>query len=308
MSIEHILVLGAAGFSGMHLCRELEQCGYRVTKADTLPRADCISSDLLDRAALDLLIVRYKPDAIINLAGFPSVGRSWQQPREAIDINLCAAVNLLEAVRHSGMPVRLLLIGSSEQYGDADGLVGEDTAQCPASPYAISKQAQEQLALLYHRVYGMDIVLTRTFNSIGPGQRKGFVMADLASGIVRIERGLQDKLPIGNTAAVRCFTDMRDTVRAYRLLVEKGVSGRVYNVGSDKPYSVQQLLDMLISLSGREIQTERDAARFRAADPRCVRCDHTLLTADTGWQCQYTTEQTLKDILQHFRALPDSEI
>lgn len=298
----HALIIGANGFSGRYLQRELLEHNWRVSCADITSGSKCMSCNLLEREEVKQLIAAIEPDAVVNLAGFSSVGQSWERPREAFELNLCATVNLLEVMRYAPKKARILLIGSSEQYGDADGIATEETPQSPTSPYAIAKQAQEQLALLYAKAYDMDICLTRTFNSIGAGQRDGFVLSDFASGIVRVERGLCDRLRVGNTAAIRCFTDMRDTVRAYRLILERGQKGQVYNVGAETPRSVGELLDMLIGMATVDIPVEVDPERIRACDPACLRCDHSLLTADTGWQPEIPIEQTLREILEHYRS------
>lgn len=298
------LVTGAGGFAGGYLCRELVSHGYNVTGADRYPSENICHIDILDSVSIERVIDRAEPDIIFNLAGFASVSESWKKPAQAVELNVTGSVNLLETVRHTSRNIRVVLIGSSDEYGrnGSDEPVNEACPLEPVSPYAVSKRCQEDMGLAYSKVYGMDICMTRSFNHIGVGQRTGFVVSDFAYGISEIEKGHREFLKVGNLNSSRCFTDVRDSVSAYRLIGEKGIKGRVYNVGSEEAYRIEDILNILISLSSCNIRVERDQEKMRSFDVPCIRCDSSLLRQDTGWKPEYSIKQTLSEILDHFRS------
>lgn len=297
------LVTGAAGFAGGYLCRELVSHGYNVTGADVRPQSGMAEVNILDPESIKRAVVSSQPDIIFNLAGFASVSASWKFPAKAVELNVTGAVNLLETVRDISKDIRVVLIGSSDEYGrnGSDKPVNESFPLDPVSPYAVSKRCQEDMGIAYSRVYDMDICMTRTFNHIGVGQQTGFVVSDFAFGISEIEKGHRDSLKVGNLSSSRCFSDVRDAVSAYRLIGEKGVKGRVYNVGTEESYKIEDILNMLISLSHCEIKVEGDSGKMRSFDAPGIRCDSTLLRRDTGWEPVYNIRQTLSEILDHFR-------
>jgi len=220
-------------------------------------------------------------------------------------LNVVASVNLLEAVRKvDPQGIRLVIVGSSDQYGNlgaAGASVREDMELKPQTPYAISKRAQEELAKLYARSYGMNICMTRSFNHGGAGQRTGFMIPDFASGIVKVERGEASELCVGNLASRRDFTHVKDVVRAYRLIAEKGRSGEVYNVGSGVTWSAQEVLDMLRGMAKCDIPVRQDPARMRPSDTPVICCDHSKLTRDTGWEPELGMENILQEVLSDLR-------
>ncbi len=303
------LITGSEGFVGRYLRRELEENGHTVLRADIvdLPGVDRV--DLLDAEAVETLLARTAPDWIFHLAGQADIGLSWHKPRFTFELNILAALHVLEALRKAGRKeTRVVIVGSSDQYGHlgADGArVTEETPMRPSSPYAISKRAQEELAALYARAYGLSVCMTRSFNHGGAGQRTGFMIPDFASGIVRVERGLSPALSVGNLAARRDFTHVRDIVRAYRLLAEKGRPGEVYNVGSGTTWSAQEILDRLLALAKVPVPVRQDPARMRPSDSPVICCDHAKLTRDTGWEPVLPLDQILTDTLDYFRSLPE---
>lgn len=302
------LITGSEGFVGKYLRAELEENGYGVVGADVAPGAEEVV-DLLDAEAVRNLIARTQPGVIFHLAGQADVGKSWKLPQLTFRLNVTAAVNVMEAVRAvSGEKTRIVIVGSSDQYGRlgaAGENVNEETEMKPATPYAVSKRAQEEMARLYVSAYGMEICMTRSFNHGGAGQKKGFMIPDFASGITAVERGTQEALSVGNLASRRDFTHVKDIVRAYRLIAEKGKNGEAYNVGSGNTYSAREVLDRLRALALREIPVRQDPARMRPSDTPVIRCDHTKLTRDTGWEPRLTLEDILKDTLAYYRGLPD---
>lgn len=299
------LITGSEGFVGKYLRAELEGHGYQVIGADIVDGPETHKIDLLDAEAVVQLVRQERPDAIFHLAAQADVGRSWREPRLTMELNVIAATNVLEAVRKVASDrTRMLMVGSSDQYGalGANGaLVGEDLPLSPATPYAISKRAQEDLAFLYARSRGMWVCATRSFNHGGAGQRTGFMIPDFASGIARVERGLQEELLVGNLSSKRDFTHVRDVVRAYRFVVEKGTSGEAYNVGSGMAYSAQEVLDRLCAMATCPIPVRQDPARMRPSDTPVICCDHSKLTHDTGWEPTLSLDTILNETLEYYR-------
>lgn len=302
--MKRALVVGAGGFVGGYLCRELRNNGYEVFGGGRHTEPKC---DLLDLENLRELLKKIQPNVIFNLAAQSSVKKSWQDPAGTFDINVKGSICLLEAVRTSNGSARVVLIGSSEQYGIPKGngteLVAfyEEMPLAPQSPYGISKCTQEELGKLYARVYGMDVVMTRSFNHIGVGQPRGFVIPDLICGIVDVEQRKRTALSIGNLAISRDFTDVRDVVRAYRMIAEKGVRGETYNVGSGRAYCLQDLLNRLIAMARCEIPVQVDPERMRPADLPYVLCSPKKIEKTINWKPEIEIQQTLNEMLEDIR-------
>lgn len=309
--MKRALIIGGGGFAGGYLIRELTAAGYEV-HATCLPEeeicGDCAvySLDIGDVPAIEGLLARVMPDVVFHLAAQSSVAVSWKKPALTAQVNVVGAVNVLEAVRLSQRPdTRLLLIGSGEEYGfipkDACPLSEEEKLR-PGNIYAATKVCQEMIGQIYSRSYGMDIVMTRSFNHTGPGQSPTFVVSEICRQIAAAEQpGAPAELLIGNTDAKRDFTDVRDVVRAYRLLAEKGVSGRVYNVGRGSAAGIGQILETALSMSQVEIAVIRDPKRLRASDIPIIEPDVSLIFADTGWSAQISIEETVRDTLEWWR-------
>lgn len=312
-----VLITGAGGFVGKHLIEAISaQTDYEIfaTALDEkeasnidLPEDHITLIDITDKDKVQALFERVKPEQIYHLAAQSSVGLSWKIPAVTLRVNIEGTLNILEAMRCQDMSGnKILLIGSAEQYGKvtaADLPIGEEQAVVAGNPYAISKIAQEQLAAIYKDAYGMNVCIVRAFNHIGTGQRPDFVISDWAHQIVEIERGEKEpKLFVGNIKVRRDFTDVRDIVRAYMLIMEKGESGQIYNVGSGKSISLEELLQTMISLSRRQdIAVEVDPAKVRAADIEDLVSDNRKLVETTGWKKTIPLEQTLTDILDSLR-------
>ena len=298
------LITGSQGFVGQYLRQELESSGYEVVGLDLQPGEGAIQADLLNPEQINAAVKQAQPDAVFHLAGQADVAKSWKIPQKTMEINVIAAVNLMEAVRAFDPSVRMVMVGSSDQYGnlgEAGRLVSEQLETNPQTPYAVSKKAQEEMARVYVRAYGMNICMTRSFNHGGAGQRLGFLIPDFASGIVKVERGEAKSLKVGNLTSRRDFTHVKDVARAYRLIGEKGKPGEVYNVGSGVTWSAQEILDKLCAMAVCPIPVEQDPARMRPSDTPVICCDHTKLTTDTGWQPQIPLEDILSDTLREWR-------
>lgn len=298
------LITGIHGFVGGYLRRELEEHGYDVTGIDIRPGEKTVQVDLLDAEHLAQVVAECEPDIVIHLAGQANVALSWKIPQKTMEINLIGAINLMEAVRAYDPAVRMVLVGSSDQYGnlgEAGESVSETLVTKPQTPYAVSKKAQEEIAAVYVRAYGMNICMTRSFNHGGAGQREGFLISDFAAGIARVEKGLADKLRVGNLSAKRDFTHVKDIVRAYRLIAEKGRSGEVYNVGSGIVHSAQEILDGLCALATCPIPVEQDPAKIRPSDTPVICCDNSKLKEHTGWRTTLTLDDILREALDDWR-------
>ncbi len=298
------LITGSQGFVGQYLRQELEANGYEVLGLDLQPGANTVQADLLDPEQLAQAICRAEPEAVFHLAGQADVAGSWKIPQRTVEINVIGAVNLMEAVRLFDPGVRMVMVGSSDQYGslgEAGQCVRETLDTRPQTPYAVSKKAQEELAQVYTRAYGMHICMTRSFNHGGAGQRLGFLIPDFAAGIVQVERGESESLKVGNLSA------RRDVVRAYRLIAEKGTPGEVYNVGSGVTYSAQEILDRLTELASCLVPVEQDPAKMRPSDTPVICCDHSKLTRDTGWEPEIPLETILRETLQEWRLRLEKE-
>lgn len=298
------LITGSRGFVGGYLRAELEANGYEVVGIDVCAGEKTVQADLMNCEQMKNVVEKVQPDAVFHLAGQANVARSWQIPQQTVEINVVGAINLLEAVKAFKPDTRVVLVGSSDQYGvlgDAGRLVKETTPTNPQTPYAVSKQAQEEMASVYARAYGMNICMTRSFNHGGAGQKEGFIIPDFASGIVHIEKGLADCLRVGNLTARRDFTHVKDVVRAYRLIAEKGYAGEIYNVGSGVTYSAQEILDKLCAMASCPIRVEQDPAKMRPSDTPVICCDHSKLTEHTGWKPEYQVQDLLKETIEFCR-------
>jgi GDP-4-dehydro-6-deoxy-D-mannose reductase len=309
------LITGAGGFVGGHLCAYLlaytdwELTGtvypHPVDTQPQEPRLRLRHADLRDLEGVQTLVGEVQPDCILHLAAQSFVPASFADPWDTLHNNIRAQLNLLEAVRRSGRDVRVLVVGSNEEYGapkPEELPQTEESPLRPNNPYAVSKVAQDFLGLQYHLAYGLPVVRVRPFNHTGPGQAPRFVVPAFASQIARIEAGLQEPvMKVGNLEVARDFTDVRDIVRAYHLAVSQGEPGEVYNLASGRPQSVQGLLEMLLSYSRVQIRVERDPSRYRPVDVPVGCGSAAKFRQRTGWEPQIPFEQTLRDILAYWR-------
>ena len=304
------LITGSRGFVGGYLRRELEEHGYTVFGLDIAADEQTIAGDITNPQQLSEILRAVQPDVVFHLAGQANVALSWQIPQKTFALNAVGLINLLEALRREKPDARVVGIGSSDQYGNLGELgrnVTEETPMKPQSPYAVSKKAQEDIAAVYARAYGMQICMTRSFNHAGAGQKRGFLIPDFASGIAQVECGKAEFLPVGNLSAKRDFTHVKDVVRAYRLLAERGKSGEVYNIGSQIVYSAQEILDRLCALTIREIPVRQDPAKMRPSDTPVICCDHGKLTRDTGWLPEIPMDEILCEVLDEWRKIIAAE-
>lgn len=316
--MKKVLITGASGFAGGFLAEYLlsqnqfEIFGtYHSEKSlQQSPLKDRITFrqvDLMQTSQVETLINEIKPDHLYHLAAASPVAKSFEDPIQTMHTNIDSQINLLEAIKKAQLSdMKIMIISSAQVYGYVqlqDLPVDEQTSLRPANPYAISKIAQDYLGFQYALSHGLHIIRVRPFNHIGPRQSLGFVVSDFAKQIVDSERGEKEPvIQVGNLEAKRDFTDVRDMVRAYALLLEKGEKGEVYNIGSGKSVSAQLILEMLLSLSMVKITVLIDQERMRPSDTPEIICDHTKISSLTSWQPEIPLEQTLKDTLEYWRS------
>ncbi len=255
------LAIGASGFVGGYLVRELEAAGHRVFQAN-FPEFD-----LLDRSLVESVLQKNAPDFVVNLAAISSVGESWKDPQTTVDVNVKGVLHLLDAVQKFSPEAKTLLIGSAEEYAPKDSPLLETDPLEASNPYGITKIAQENFATLYRKKYGMKIVCTRSFNHTGVGQSPRFALPSFIRQVAEIDaRGIPGKILVGNLEAVRDFSDVEDVVHVYRMLLESENEFSVYNVGSGIPHSMAELLRMIVGLSKVPVEIVQDPAKMRPVD------------------------------------------
>lgn len=309
-----VLITGMSGFAGRHLTDLLLKTTHwtligvsRTTQGDRpSPRVFWWKVDLRDADAVMRLLRYERPDIIIHLAAQSHVPTAWKQPWETFEANVRAQLNLFEGAIAAKLSPRFLIVSSNEVYGrpasEHDLPFRETQPLQPTNPYAVSKAAQELMALQYHISHGYDVVIARPFNHFGPGQDTRFVASDFARQIVEIELGRREPvMHLGNMQAERDFTDVRDIVQAYLALIQYADGGRAYNVCSGKPRSIQSLLDTMLSLTMVQVEQRSDPARFRVADTPVSYGDPTRIREATGWEPRIPFEQTIADVLDYWR-------
>ncbi len=310
------LITGIAGFAGGHLAWSLVEAGWEVIGIERhgavfdhpiflLNRVRVEECDILAVRELGRVIEKFRPDAIFHLAGTTHIPMAQSDPQLAFETNIKGSLNVFEAAADLAKRVRLILVSSAEVYGKArpeEMPLAEDHPLRPASIYGLTKLCAEQTAAYYFRNRGLDAVVLRPFNHIGPGQRPRFVTASFALQIARIERGVQPPvLEVGDLTPARDFTDVRDMVRGYCLAVDRCEPGGIYNICSGQAYPIREILDRLLALSKSKIEVRVAEERMRKTEVPIFQGDHTRFSEATGWRPEHGIEDTLRAILEYWR-------
>lgn len=293
-----ILVTGSSGFVGKHLRAELTAHGHEAMAQDRSPDAD-LQFDVTDPEGVEEGVARLRFDACIHLAGIAHVPTCEKDPKRAYEVNVGGTINLLEAFRTRSPHARIVCVSSSQVYGSKQrgAPFTEDTNCEPDHVYGVTKLSADLTTLLYHRRYGLHTMTARPANHIGPGQSPDFVVPSFAQQIREISAGTREpKMSVGNLDAVREFTDVRDIVRAYRLLLETGKPGQAYNLASGRFVTIRTILDKLCEIAGVQPEITVDPAKWRPTDTQPA-LDTTRIERDTGWRPEIPLEQSLRDIL-----------
>lgn len=305
-----VLITGAAGFAGGHLLERLSGRHELIAWARSVPPPELASLarwqqvDLLDRERVRALVRDVRPSVVYHLAGVSQVADSFVDASKPLSVNILGTHYLFDALRRAGVAGRVVLTSSATVYGSADTPLTEESPLAPASPYGLSKLAQEQLALRAVSEDGLAVVVARAFNHTGPRQTPSFMAPTVARQIAMIERGLLEPIiRIGNTAPRRDISDVRDVVRAYEALMQTGLPGEIYNVASGEGRTVGEILAALTSRSRVPVRTEVDPARLRAADAPILVGDSTRLRQTTGWRPEISFDRLIDDLLDYWRGV-----
>ena len=287
------LVTGGEGFVGRHLAAELRLAGVEVVTGD-------LECDVTDLKQITELVGAASPDAVYHLAALAHVGESWRDPTRVLEVNVLGTANVLAAARSEAPQATCLIVSSAEVYGlvSPDQLpIDETTHLAPVTPYAASKAAAEQIALQAARGYGQRVIVVRPFNHIGPGQSLTFAVPAFARRILDARSAGSSTLRVGNLSARRDFTDVRDVVTAYRLLVEAGEPGEIYNVATGVDVSLEEVVLALEAIAEVALELVVDPELLRPVDLPVLRGDATKLRAATGWKPQLSLESSLADVM-----------
>src|SRR5258705_12709648 len=316
--MRRVLVTGVTGFAGSHLVDlmlergDAEIWGIQRWRSRTeniehfRDKIRLVECDLRDAESTRDTLEQIRPDWIFHLAAQSFVPTSWKAPTESLTTNVLGQLHVFEACRRSGISPRIQIACSSEEYGmvyEDELPIKETNPLRPLSPYAVSKVAQDMLAYQYWMSYQTDVVRTRGFNHEGPRRGPVFVASDFAKQIADIERGRKPPiLSVGNLEARRDFTDVRDMVRAYWLALEKREPGEAHNIARGKAWSIREVLDMLLGMTKLKIEVRQDPTRLRPSDVPVLIGDNTKFVRLTGWEPTIPFEQTLRDMLEYWRA------
>jgi GDP-4-dehydro-6-deoxy-D-mannose reductase len=305
-----VLITGAAGFAGSHLLEHLAGSATLVGWSRSEPPAQLASLarwqrvDILDAGKVYDALQDLRPHAIFHCAGQPHVGESWSDTAGPLAANVLGTHRILDAIDRLGLGCRILVTGSAHVYAGSSEPITEEGAIAPSSPYALSKLAQEQLALRAATAQ-MEVIVTRSFNHTGPRQKPSFLAPSVARQVAQIERGeLDPVIKVGNLDPVRDLADVRDMVRAYAALMKHGVPGAVYNVASGTARRVRAIVEALVARARVPIRIEQDPSRFRPNDFPVLVGNSSRLKDATGWRPEIPFERTIDDLLDFWRETP----
>lgn len=315
-----ILITGISGFAARHFLNYLneKEPGSEVAGIynETIPEFDTAllpslnislhKADLLDKKTLEEIIQNFKPEYILHLAGRSSVADSWKNPAASVMDNTNFFLNIAEIVRTNKLKCRILSVGSTEEYGNANAGLPLKETDCPepASPYGVARVLQQKLVAIYANSYHVDIVHTRSFNHIGPYQKSDYVIASFAKQIVQQDKEKRERIELktGDVNVIRDFSDVRDVVRAYYLLLLKGKSGQTYNVCSGQGYVLKDIITMLSEKIGKPVYHSVDEKNFRPSENKVIVGSYEKLKNETGWQPEITIRESLDEIIAYWQS------
>lgn len=306
--IRKALIFGAASLSGVSLARELRDAGYIVTGADIKENVvrslfdNYYPCDITDAKQVEYVMAKSNPTHIFDLVDGRSFA-TWKRPQYGFLINEVGAINIFEAAKNFLLKPKILLAGSSEEYGEANRPLFENDAINPNTPYGLAKAVQEKLAEIYRNKYNLDIFCVRQFDILGVGANRHSVVdlwCEVAAGIK--EGTYRPVMYVGDLNVYRDYLDIRDLVAAYRLIIESSNSEEIYNVGYGISYTLKDILDYIISLTGKEVRIEIDPkiVKEKAGENKMVKCDHSKITKSLGWEPQHVIFDTIKQIFQSY--------
>ena len=318
-SVDKYLITGFSGFVSKHFIDFLESnkinaevLGVDVNEQDfdietySFVKCSFKKADLLNKVAVEEIIAQFKPNFVLHLASFSSVALSWKKPVESFANNTNIFLNLIETIRLAEINCRILSIGSSEEYGNAaDGSLHltEEHVLNPISPYAVARVSQEMLSKVYTDSYGMDIIMTRSFNHIGTHQKDIFVIPSFAKKMIALKdnNSAVKELITGDTTIIRDFVDVRAVVEAYYLLFKKGKKGEIYNICNGKGTSLNEVIQKMATILNIEVTHKTDPSLVRPNDNKVIIGANEKIKRDTGWGNKYSLEESLKDILDYYK-------
>ena len=303
--MKKVLIFGMDGFVGRYMADEMMRNGYDVYASSRHGSRDdydgWYNCNLNDFEQVKNVIAEVSPTHIINLAGQSNVGISWRIPNRTIDSNVCGALNILEAVHQCELEASVLMIGSSEEYDKSDVPLTEESAIKASNPYGISKVMLENFCELFRQRYGMKVHYVRPFNHTGVGQNDNFVIPSWCKQVAAITKsGKPGEMWVGNLDIVRDFSNVKDIVNAYRLVIESDDCHVVYNIGSGRGTPLREILDNVIALSDQEITVKTDPKLIRPIEKCFISCNCDLIKKNLGWQPKYDMKQTVEEIYQYF--------
>lgn len=317
MSSDTILITGGTGFAGSHLIEQLLQSNSaenihatHVTEVPTevlqlLPEKNFHEVDLTNDLATTELMNSVQPTQIYHLAAIASAGDSFEKGKQTMTNNIALQLTVLEAVKNIVPTAKLLSISSADGYGVSENEdeipITESHPFRPVNPYAVSKVSQELLGYAYHQSYDLQVVTVRPFNHIGERQTPNFAVPAFAKQIVAIERGQQEKLLVGSLDGIRDFTDVKDVVRAYELVMNQGKPGEVYNIGRGQGCKMSEVVDKLVALSSADITIETDQSRVRPLDIPVIIANNEKIS-QLGWQPTISLDNSLQRVLEYWRS------
>lgn len=307
------LITGAGGFVASYFMEYLQDnhIPAEILGVDIAPQIEChfpnftyVQADLTNKETIMRILADFRPDYVVHLASISSVSQSWQMPVQSFVNNTNIFLNLVESIRELELPSRVLSVGSSEEYGNykpEEMPLKESYRLYPGNPYSVARVSQELLSKLYADSFKVDIVMTRSFNHIGPRQRDVFVVSSFVKQLVAMSNGGEQIIRVGNIDVIRDFLDVRDVVSAYYKILMYGKRGEIYNVCSGKGIRLAEIISKVSSLLNINPIVEIDPERFRPADNMVIIGDNSKIRDELSWSQHYSIEQTLQDLIDFWK-------